>query len=998
MGLTSVSRQNAWVAVLNEMFNARRATSLQSLGVVAFSFRPNEDLIEALANEYHLTFADSRALLEQITQDAVFSGAINAGKDHKLTDAEREYIFYSPYEKKLVKVKSPENSKKNTVTGWCGRKRENGNFYPNTRIARLVRATGITEDDADNFLDGYWENIFAPDSEFFVLDAADFDILLGGTESVQFYRCKKCGKITPYNVKGFCSSVKCDGKLEPYDPLNHVDENHYAKLYMSEQMHPLYIKEHTAQLAKDQQTRYQEAFVNKQINALSCSTTFEMGVDVGSLETVYLRDVPPSPSNYVQRAGRAGRGRGSAAFVMTYAKLSSHDFTYYDAPERMISGRISAPVFEVENEKILYRHIFAVAISAFFENNNDEYDGDNQTVFLNEGGYERFQEYIATHPERLKYLLEASIPQNMHHRLGIDNWSWINYFCDKKDGVLELAVNDFRGTIEELQKGLMSARKEKDDEEAGKWSRALRNYRCAKDDNAGRKSLISFLVRNNALPKYGFPVDTVELLPNANNVGRDKDLQLARDLQVAIADYAPGAQVVADGKLYTSRYIRKAPGKNANLSWEIGSYCRCPSCDQPNFTKEPLKKNRECVSCQKPIPALRWRATLEPRLGFCADVSRQGEAVPMHRPEHDYKTEDNYIGDPQRNLLMEQDFYVNGGHVKIASTSNDSLVVVGMTRFQVCPACGYADAGKIPVEHKTMRGYLCSNKEGSGKEYTLSHDFKTDVARITFEDERACDLATMRSVLFALLEGLSREMGIERTDIKGCLFRTYEDGLLLYSVILYDAVAGGAGHVRRLVTEDGVAFQRVIKRAYSVVSECDCGSSCYKCLRNYYNQKIHDELDRNIAAAFLNEWIGDMQVVAPSSNTEKKVATYKEDIGTNLTLPEDFGINMKDSGWKEIWHNTLAALTVNRTEREHLKVLETSSSLFEGKEKPFLNCVFSCDEEYDCDLIWPNSKVMLFTEENREGYVKASVTDWICFFIGDANSTPEKIAASLMEE
>ena len=110
-------------------------------------------------------------------------------------------------------------------------------------------------------------------------------------------------------------------------------------------MKPLYIKEHTAQLSKMQQSRYQEAFVKKQINALSCSTTFEMGVDVGSLETVYMRNIPPSPANYVQRAGRAGRSKQSAAYVLTYAKLSSHDMTFYGAPETIISGSIQAPVF-----------------------------------------------------------------------------------------------------------------------------------------------------------------------------------------------------------------------------------------------------------------------------------------------------------------------------------------------------------------------------------------------------------------------------------------------------------------------------------------------------------------------------------------------------------------------------------------------------------------------------------------------------------------------------
>ena len=68
---------------------------------------------------------------------------------------------------------------------------------------------------------------------------------------------------------------------------------------------------------------------------------------------------------------------------------------------------------------------------------------------------------------------------------------------------------------------------------------------------------------------------------------------------------------------------------------------------------------------------------------------------------------------------------------------------------------------------------------------------------------------------------------------------------MIFSVVLYDAVAGGAGHVRRIVTADGQALQRVLAKAISVVDNCDCDSSCYRCLRNYYNQKIHDNLNRN---------------------------------------------------------------------------------------------------------------------------------------------------------
>ena len=106
----------------------------------------------------------------------------------------------------------------------------------------------------------------------------------------------------------------------------------------------LIIKEHTAQLGQDLAYDYQNEFKDKKINVLSCSTTFEMGVDVGSLETVFMRNMPPSPANYAQRAGRAGRRNSSAALILTFARRRSHDLTFFAEPQKMIKGIIKAKV------------------------------------------------------------------------------------------------------------------------------------------------------------------------------------------------------------------------------------------------------------------------------------------------------------------------------------------------------------------------------------------------------------------------------------------------------------------------------------------------------------------------------------------------------------------------------------------------------------------------------------------------------------------------------
>lgn len=879
--LTAVSRKNAWIAILNEMVNARRSTSLVSMGLIKFNYKGNsEDVMTGVAEEYGQNVRDVKALFDLLAMDIVYHGAIEG--DCELTDDDREYIFYTAKAKRVKRCKDMDKDKKKAyLAGWSAAVRKNGNLLKNGRLKRIMKVLDLDEKSANDLLQLYWDEVLcgneslstAGNDEFY-FDTECFTIS-AGTEDIPIYVCDVCGKTSMVNCKGMCTTLKCGGHLRPITHASLLENNHYAKLYQSTLMQPLHIKEHTAQLGREEQQKYQEMFVNKEINALSCSTTFEMGVDVGDLETVYLRNMPPSPANYVQRAGRAGRGKNAAAFSLTYSKLSSHDFTYYKNPENMITGKIGVPLFTVRNEKVILRHIFAVVLSDFFAKQVDVYNSNNADILLNGDGWERLCAYLESKPEHLKEILKASIPDNMHSVMGILDYSWTNKLIGD-DGVLKVAVDEFRSTVQYYIDEVERLLAEGLTQEAAAVEKKLWSYRRGKDDNRGRNELIEFLVRNNVLPKYGFPVDTVELYQNANSA-TDKKLQMVRDLQLAISEYAPDAQVVADGKLYTSRYIRKLP-QTTGQDWEIAYIAQCdnPSCLTWNHkSMEPDSSGEECVSCHEIIPKFRWRQAIEPRKGFVADAKPKD--VPMRKPDKLYRSDDFYIGDVQRQIMQKYAFVMHDGNrFQMETSINDSLMVVCNDDFFVCPHCGYAESTTenkddasfnshqrtLERVHTTPWGKKCEVKLIKNK---LCHVFKTDVVRLVFATPQAGRQDVMLSVMYALLEALSAVLDIERNDIKGCLHKIIYDNRLIYSIVLYDAVAGGAGHVRRLVTEDGAKFRQVVDKAIAITEGCNCSPSCYSCLRNYYNQKIHDKLNRKYAYDFLENYVGELE---PITNEE----------------------------------------------------------------------------------------------------------------------------------
>ena len=181
-------------------------------------------------------------------------------------------------------------------------------------------------------------------------------------------------------------------------------------------------------------------------------------------------------------------------------------------------------------------------------------------------------------------------------------------------------------------------------------------------------------------------------------------------------------------------------------------------------------------------------------------------------------------------------------------------------RFFVCETCGYTDLDEKRFnsfkeeKHKNSSGFPCTNK--TLKRHSLGYRFLTDVVQLRFINNQISDFDEAMSVLHGLLRGARVALNIEEKDISGCLQSYLDNGNLYYSFVIFDSTPGGAGHAKRLNSQD--ELEKVLRTTLNLMKSCDCGgdegdTSCYSCLRNYGNQKYHDSLKRKYVIDFLSE-------------------------------------------------------------------------------------------------------------------------------------------------
>jgi hypothetical protein len=434
----------------------------------------------------------------------------------------------------------------------------------------------------------------------------------------------------------------------------------------------------------------------------------------------------------------------------------------------------------------------------------------------------------------------------MQEILGVANWEWIHELAnDEKTGVLDLAFEDVNSDIDFLKQEMDKLWAEKNPKLVYK----INSYDKIINQIRGRE-LLGFLGSRNVLPKYGFPVDVVEL--QTNHLGATPEatqVDLSRDLRVAISEFAPGSQVVAAKKIWMGNGLKKHKTKD----WQKIKYAICKDC-QKFYQGQEIPTTCTCGNVLGKV-----REFVIPETGFVAskDVGTPGDAP----PKRTYASR-TYFADYEEEKVQRFNEYSEFDAVLdlnlptfIRYSKFGWMVLVNDgygQGFRICKACGYGEVVSF-LEKRTIGKHRnpITDQECSGKmeSFDLGHRYLTDVLEIRIQGiSQSNNIRNqMRSLMYALLEGASESQGIRRSDIDGTLYyRAFGESP---SIILYDTVPGGAGHVENIKYN----LRDAMFIGYQKINSCQCGedTSCYNCLRNYQNQYYHDDLQRGYAIKLL---------------------------------------------------------------------------------------------------------------------------------------------------
>lgn len=663
-----------------------------------------------------------------------------------------------------------------------------------------------------------------------------------------WYRCEQCSELTPYPLRGKCPSCQCD-RIHPMTD-SEIDalsfwRNPIIEALQGETIRVIDTEEHTAQLShKDQrddlwsktekyELRFQDFLEEGEapVDILSSTTTMEVGIDIGSLVAVGLRNIPPMRENYQQRAGRAGRRGSSLSTIVTFCEDGPHDSLYFSNPVPMFRGDPRKPWIDIGSEKIVQRHLGMVVLQAYLREKSNSLDAIAAIDFL-DNHLQAFQSFLAEYS-----IAETDILVPLSSKDALNN-----YKEELRDSLEELYLK--RIAHPEL-------------------------YETDDGNDSGKKSLLDALYEEGIIPTYSFPKNVVSTYISNHN-GKVK-YQVERGLDVAISEYAPGRAIVVDkttyqiGGLYypgsekkqqTAASPARAFIRDASYRKSIQTCNRCGwfGLEEDNYESCPFCGNAELTNV---LPMLRpW--------GFAPRNATSIETAQLNE-EYSATQQPIYSTLPESDDVHTVDGFSN---VRIAVRPNQRIIMlnqgVGKKGFTICCDCGAAMPGDNPeVLKDVMRPYRSNLlrtrcKHDDTLNAYLGYDFVTDMLVLEIAlDRQRIDTNPMKnswlnragqSLAEALRLAACQELDIEFTElVTGYRVRqgVDEDYVDIY---LYDSLSSGAGYAVSIES----SIQILLERTHTLLDSCTCETACYKCLKHYRNQYNHGFLDRKAALELLN--------------------------------------------------------------------------------------------------------------------------------------------------
>ena len=699
-------------------------------------------------------------------------------------------------------------------------------------------------------------------------------------------RCRSCRRTTIRDVPhDRCPAWRCDGILE----WEREDDDNYNLQLLDGAYSMLRPEEHTAMVPQAERERLENLFkgASDATNCLVCTPTLELGIDIGQLDSVLMRNVPPLPANYWQRAGRAGR-RHRMAVDVTYCRPVSHDRAYFNDPLKLLSGRIDPPAFNLRNEAMVAKHVHATVISCLHrfgrapERPEAEREGIRDVLarclpprvapYLFDDGVVRGTPFDLSALHNLVRRNAADLTASVQ-RVFQRGWpeadadvtapevlrAHVESFAHNLDAVVTRLHRRLRWAMEQIRR--LNLRRERqgtlDPEDEALFRRCDRLVKQLKGTSLRSRSqaeghddfnTFNVLAAEGFLPGYGLEVGSVvgwAEIPFWRTGAMD--FSLPRAPATALREYVPGNLIYANGHRFVARRFHRDFGEEQA---EMPFY-------EVSTERQAVTPSRHGEGSMLGGRVLRTMAVCDADLIHTSHISDEEDlrfqmGVAVYGLELDQHSGGKALRWGSRPVLLRRGVRMRlvnvgasaaiGGSARGASSLGD-----GGFGFPVCTICGQSVS---PLSSERQRDeFRAAHAERCGRP-PEAVGFYADVTADVLSLPACDDTTTAYSVLEALRFGAARVLDMHMDDLQILVLGHVEREEV--DAVLWDPMPGGSGLIDQLCER----FGEIVQAAHEVVDNCPavCGSSCIDCLQTFRNAYYHKFLDRAVARERLDEW------------------------------------------------------------------------------------------------------------------------------------------------